>query len=213
MDHKHANHFQTANVEADGVRLESSDAWARAGEFKAKLTWLAPADAWLLVPRGGAVLRAGDAVITGVDEGQVAVAPGRDKAVVHGLVDPRNRLHQDALSLTSAPVQLVPTTGGSPDVGPLSFPAEQQLAAGPFSCEVQGKPKRTTDLLQVRLRCRYSGEGIGIIDPSAFQVRIPGGAAFANEATAGPVLLRPGEDKVLPLANRSIQPGPHGVDL
>lgn len=212
-DDDHANHFHPAEASADGVRVEASDAWARAGQFKVKLEYLAPADAWLLMPTGGASLDVGGTVVPGAVKGEKPIEPGDKKFVVHEILDESGRLHVDALQLMTAPARLVPTGGETAKGEPMPFPEQNRYTAGPFSCEIKGKPKRATDMLQVRLQCTYSGDKVGIIDPQAVQVQVPEGPAFANEAKAKAELLLPGDSKASNITNTSIQPGTHGIDL
>lgn len=74
-------------------------------------------------------------------------------------------------------------------------PAQNQFSAGSFSNSFL-KMNKETDKTEVKFKCIYNGEKVGMIYPARIAVKMPDGKEYATAQTkSGPFLLQKGEDR------------------
>jgi hypothetical protein len=76
------------------------------------------------------------------------------------------------------------------------LPASQnEFTAGPFSCSMTSLTKES-DKTEVKFECKYTGDKVGVIQPSRSAVKLPDGTEIANEKSKSqPIILMKGKSE------------------
>ncbi len=194
VDPDHQNHFKDAEGVSGDFRVSITDALATDAEAKMKVRFHNGTADWLLVK---------------TDESRFNIA-GKDREPTRArmlLVDPKSDgarivattgsgLHQDTIAFVPTGLYRIPKDAPTRPAPDFQLPLSQSdVEAGGFNCAVPKKIKQETDETHVKFKCRYEGEGIGIVDPKQIQIRLEDGQKFANDdRKMDPQIVLPGDE-------------------
>ena len=197
VDPDHANHYRAVAPTGEDVKIGIEDAWARDAQAKMKVTVVNDSADYVLFK----------AAETALDFAGQTFTP---KAGLRGkflIVQPKDRgsrvltadgigMHQPSMTFVPNGVYLVPKNAPPQKADDLQVPLDRSsVKAGNFSCAVPGKIKQETDETAIRFKCRYEGEGIGIVDPASLQIRLEDGQKFVNDDRGmKPKIVQPGDE-------------------
>ncbi len=198
-DPKYEHRFTSAGAPQSsvmGLTLTNAESQQEFAAVDAKATNTTK-DQYLVYKRGEASFVTATGVYGtkagGLFGGPLFILPGATKSVAfkaEGGAD----FHVDQMTLQPKGFYSAPQEGkplGAPD---FTLPASvNDFKAGPYACKLTAVDQKT-DHTAASFACLYSGEGLGIVEPSRVGVRAPNGQEFANAAKKAPKdILLPGD--------------------
>ncbi len=86
-------------------------------------------------------------------------------------------------------------------------PAQNDFTSGGFTCSMTSLVKES-DKTVVKFDCRYTGDKIGVIDPSKAAVQLPDGTVLANEKSSSqPTMVMKGKSEKITLKWNRLEGG------
>lgn len=194
---EHANHFEDVDPSGDPAAIGVTDAWARDAEAKIKVHVENRTKDFLIVDLDKASAHFGEQELEPSDDKVKVFGPGDKGSRVldfagTGLHVEKATLHMKGMSRVTAdsPVEKLPD---------FRLPvAKKSFETDNVDCSVAGKAKLTTDMMQVKLKCQFTGEGLALIDESKIQIKFEDGKPWGNESGGKP-------EAVLPLDNFTLK--------
>lgn len=185
-------YYNESKFESNDIIITLVDAVSTDGETKFKLRITNKSgDFILLKPEESKFII--DRKETNAAERWVVVDPfGSSSRVINLKGKGYNNVKQYSFSLDG--LYRIPNNNKGIPVPDFRLPVSQnQFSAGNFNCTLS-KVVKETDMTEVKFKCTYTGDKVGIVYPSRISVKMPDGNDYATAHTADkPILIYKGE--------------------
>lgn len=192
---KHVNYFKDASVDTKDVKIEIQDAVAMMpfAKFKLKLTNKTN-DYFLYKPKESLFkLESGDFIPE--DKKTIVIQPLDKESKVIDMKAPAQNAHVDAFKYQLSGLYKVSTNVSPTEAPNFILPvSNNDFMAGNFKVEMTAIDK-TTAKTAVKFKVTYTGDGVGLVEPSKLGVKIPTDQKYSKAGNTGQIFANDKKDK------------------
>jgi hypothetical protein len=197
---KHVNYFKDASADTKDVKVEIQDAVAMMEFAKFKLRLTNNTNDYILYKPQESLFKLETGDFVPQDKKTIVLQPLDKESKVLDIKAPKKDAHVDAFKFKLDGLYKVATNVSPTEAPNFLIPASNNdFIAGNFKVEMLALDK-STGKAAVKFKVTYTGEGMGLVEPTKVGMKIPTNQKYSNAGNTGQIFANEKKEKGILLA-------------